>query len=46
VALRSEGTRILAALEHGDPRAVDRLLPLVYDALRQPAAQRLSREKP
>jgi RNA polymerase sigma factor (TIGR02999 family) len=39
-------TRILEAVEQGDTRAVDRLLPAVYDALRQLAAQKLSREKP
>jgi RNA polymerase sigma factor (TIGR02999 family) len=37
-------TRILAALEEGDSRAVDRLLPAVYQELRQLAAQKLSRE--
>src|SRR4051794_9521821 len=39
-------TRILSAIEHGDPRAADRLLPLVYDELRQLAARRLAQEKP
>jgi RNA polymerase sigma factor (TIGR02999 family) len=39
-------THILAALEQGDPHAADRLLPLVYDELRQLAAQRLAREAP
>ena len=38
-------TRILAALEEGDSRAVDRLLPAVYQELRQLAAQKLSRER-
>jgi len=42
----SEVTRILSAIEEGDPRAAERLLPLVYDALRQLAAARLSQEKP
>ena len=42
----SEVTRILAAMERGDVRAVDELFPLVYDELRRLAAQRLSREKP
>ncbi len=42
----SEVTRILASLEEGDSRAVDRLLPAVYQELRQLAAQKLSREKP
>jgi len=39
-------TRILSAIEHGDPRAAERLLPLVYDELRTLAAQRLARENP
>ena len=39
-------TRILSAIEHGDPRAAGQLLPLVYDELRKLAAQRLAREKP
>src|SRR5262245_15769145 len=42
----SEVTRILSAIERGEPHAADQLLPLVYDDLRQLAAQRLSREKP
>ena len=42
----SEVTRILSAIEQGDPRAAEQLLPLVYDELRKLAAQRLSREKP
>ena len=39
-------TRILSAIEHGDPRASEQLLPLVYGELRQLAQQRLAREKP
>src|SRR6516162_8047206 len=39
-------TRILSAIEHGDPTAAAQLLPLVYDELRQLAAQKLSLEKP
>jgi RNA polymerase sigma factor (TIGR02999 family) len=39
-------TRILAAIEKGDPRAADQLLPLVYDELRKLAARRLAHEKP
>src|SRR5213075_1499452 len=39
-------TRILNAIEQGDPHAASRLLPLVYDELRQLAAQRLARERP
>ncbi|MHC4497532.1 MAG: ECF-type sigma factor [Planctomycetota bacterium] len=40
----SEVTRILAAIERGDVRAVDELFPLVYQELRQLAAQRMSKE--
>ncbi len=39
-------TRILKAIEHGDPSAADQLLPLVYEELRRLAAQRLAHEKP
>jgi RNA polymerase sigma factor (TIGR02999 family) len=39
-------TRILNALEQGDPQAAGRLLPLVYDELRRLAAQKLSLEAP
>ncbi len=39
-------THILSAIEQGDPRAAEELLPLVYDELRKLAAQRLAREKP
>src|SRR5262245_20475573 len=39
-------TQILAAIEQGDPKAAEELLPLVYDELRQLAAQRLAQEKP
>ena len=41
-----EVTRILVAIDQGDTRAVDQLLPVVYEELRQLAAQKLSREKP
>src|SRR4051812_23079643 len=39
-------TRILSAIEQGDPRAAEQLLPLVYDELRKLAARRLAHEKP
>jgi RNA polymerase sigma factor (TIGR02999 family) len=39
-------TRVLAAIEQGDPQAAAQLLPVVYDALRKLAAQRLAEEKP
>jgi RNA polymerase sigma factor (TIGR02999 family) len=42
----SEVTRALSAIEQGDPSAAELLLPLVYDELRQLAAQRLVQEKP
>jgi RNA polymerase sigma factor (TIGR02999 family) len=42
----SEVTQILSAIEQGDPRAAEQLLPLVYDALRQLAAGRIAQEKP
>src|SRR5207248_641308 len=37
-------TRILSAIEHGDPQAAEQLLPLVYDDLRKLATQKLARE--
>jgi RNA polymerase sigma factor (TIGR02999 family) len=39
-------TRILSAIEQGDPHASEQLLPLVYDELRQLAAQKLAQERP
>src|SRR5262245_47343136 len=42
----SEVTRILVAIEQGDPSAAEQLLPLVYDELRKLAAQKLASEKP
>src|ERR1043165_9796722 len=39
-------TRILSAIEHGEPEAAEQLLPLVYDELRVLAARRLAQEKP
>jgi RNA polymerase sigma factor (TIGR02999 family) len=39
-------TRILSAIEQGDPHAAEQLLPLVYEELRKLAAQRLAQEKP
>ena len=44
--LMSEVTRILSAIEEGDPRAAPQLLPLVYEELRQLAAHKLAQEKP
>jgi RNA polymerase sigma factor (TIGR02999 family) len=42
----SEVTRILCAIDKGDPAAACQLLPLVYDELRKVAAQKLAQEKP
>ena len=42
----SDVTRILSAIEQGDPRAAEQLLPLVYRELRRLAAQKLGREEP
>jgi RNA polymerase sigma factor (TIGR02999 family) len=42
----NEVTRILSAIEGGDPHAAEQLLPLVYQELRKLAAQRLAQEKP
>ena len=42
----SDVTRILNAIEQGDARAADQLLPLVYDELRLLAARTLSHESP
>ncbi len=41
----NEVTRILSAVEQGDPGAAEQLLPLVYDELRKLAAHKLAREK-
>jgi RNA polymerase sigma factor (TIGR02999 family) len=42
----SEVTRVLSAIDQGDPHAADQLLPLVYAELRRLAAQKLAQEKP
>jgi RNA polymerase sigma factor (TIGR02999 family) len=39
-------TRILSAIEQGDPSAAGQLLPLIYDELRKLATQKLAREQP
>jgi RNA polymerase sigma factor (TIGR02999 family) len=44
--LMSEVTQILSAIEQGEPQAAAQLLPLVYEELRQLAAQKLAQEKP
>jgi hypothetical protein len=43
---RNDVTRILHAVERGEARALDELLPLVYDELRLLASQKLSHESP
>jgi RNA polymerase sigma factor (TIGR02999 family) len=42
----NEVTRVLSAIEGGDPHAAEQLLPLVYEELRRLAAQKLAQEKP
>jgi RNA polymerase sigma factor (TIGR02999 family) len=44
--LMSEVTRILSAIEQGEPQAAEQLLPLVYDELRKLAAQKMAQESP
>jgi RNA polymerase sigma factor (TIGR02999 family) len=39
-------TQLLSAIEAGDPRAGEHLLPLVYEELRKLAASRMAQEKP
>jgi hypothetical protein len=39
-------TRILSAIDQGDPHAAAELLPLVYDQLRRLAAEQMAQEKP
>ncbi len=42
----NEVTRILSAIDQGDPHAAEKLLPLVYDELRRLAANKMAKEKP
>ena len=44
--MSSDVTRILSAMEQGDPSAAEQLLPLVYDELRKLAAAKLVQERP
>src|SRR4051794_23712362 len=39
-------TQVLHAIEQGDPRAAEQLLPLVYDELRKLAAEKMANERP
>jgi RNA polymerase sigma factor (TIGR02999 family) len=40
----SDVTRILSAIDQGDPKAAEQLLPLVYGELRQLAGSKMARE--
>ena len=42
----NEVTRVLSAIEKGDPQAAEQLLPLVYNELHQLAAEKMAKEKP
>jgi len=42
----SNVTLLLNAIEAGDPKAADELLPLVYEELRKLAASKMAQEKP
>lgn len=42
----SDVTRILSAIEQGEPQAAEQLLPLVYDELRKLASQKMAQEAP
>jgi RNA polymerase sigma factor (TIGR02999 family) len=42
----SDVTHVLQAIDQGDPKAADQLLPLVYDELRRLAAHKLAQEQP
>lgn len=42
----SDVTQVLSAIEEGDSRALEQLLPLVYDELRKLAAEKLAKERP
>ena len=46
LASMNDITHILNAIEEGDPKAADQLLPILYDELRKIAAERLGHEKP
>ena len=42
----SDVTQLLSAIDAGDPKAADQLLPLVYEELRKLAAAKMAREQP
>jgi RNA polymerase sigma factor (TIGR02999 family) len=45
-SLMNEVTRVLSAIEKGDPQAAEQLLPLVYKELRKLAAHKMAQESP
>ncbi|HJZ93456.1 MAG TPA: ECF-type sigma factor [Gemmataceae bacterium] len=42
----TEVSRLLTAIDAGDPQAASQLLPVVYDELRRLATAQLAHEKP
>jgi RNA polymerase sigma factor (TIGR02999 family) len=42
----SEVTRLLNAIEQGEPHSAEQLLPLIYDELRKLAAEKMAQERP
>jgi RNA polymerase sigma factor (TIGR02999 family) len=46
IGVMNEVTRVLNAIEQGDPNAAAKLLPLVYDELRKLAAAKMAKERP
>src|SRR5436190_16383595 len=42
----SDVTRVLDAIQHGDPKATEELLPLVYQELRKLAAHKMANQAP
>jgi RNA polymerase sigma factor (TIGR02999 family) len=40
----SDVTRVIEAIQHGDPKAAEELLPLVYEELRKLAASKMANE--
>jgi RNA polymerase sigma factor (TIGR02999 family) len=42
----TDAMRILEAIERGEPKAAEELLPLVYDELRRLAAHKMAQERP
>lgn len=45
-SVQGDVTRLIAAVRRGDPEAIDRLYPVVYDELREVAQRQLRRERP